>query len=128
MLPLAVVGQLSTSGIGKAVPSAMCKLIWSFVMEHNAAKIIKAALYVHGLTPRFTAFSDNNESRWDFADVYFFGSKYNTKKGHDSWTARMNEMIEDGERHAPPRPSGSLANPIRIVDLGDTRFDPICIQ
>ena len=47
MLPLALVGQLSTSGINKAVPSVLCKLIWSFVQQHNTAKLIKAALFTY---------------------------------------------------------------------------------
>ena len=107
MLPLALASQLSTSGIGKAVPSVLCKLIWSFVKERNTAKLIKASLFAHGIRLCFTAHSDITGSRWAFLHIYFF----NTKRGQEEdyrftvnkYTVRkMSEMIEDGERHAPP--------------------------
>ena len=90
--------------------------------------------------------SDNEGSVWAFHHVYFglFASikrlrvhgvdvKMKAFGLDDTYRTfrfdKMKEMIEDCERHAPPRPSGKCAaNPTRIVDVGDTRFDPICIN
>ena len=119
MLPLALASQLSTSGINKAVPSVLCKLIWSFVMEHNTAKIIKAALFAHRLTPD----SDNATRRSRFAFRMFvhyahhppFHPSETLEKKFLENERRMKKFLEKGERQAPPRPSGKcIANPICI--------------
>ena len=112
MLPLALVGQLSTSGVGKAVPSAVCKLIWSFVMEHNTAKIIKAAKYAYKLSPPGTQFAYKlmetqfayklMETR--FAYIHFLWRDPHRVIFYKRIVRTMHEWIEYGERHALPRP------------------------
>ena len=115
MLPLALASQLSTSGVGKAIPSVLCKLIWSFVMEHNTAKLIKAILFTYRLTPAPDIMGTT------FCRIYFnYGNPFckwyrRAVKLCKRIERRMNDYIENGERHAPQRPSGkSLAHPICI--------------
>ena len=117
--------------IGKAVPSNLCKLFWSFVKEHNTAKIIKAALRVYGLyqfrpTLRF--------------DIYLTRISYAPSSGisRETRANMMEQILEKGERHAPARPSGKcLANPVCIdqlspvmfcLDAGEYELNPICID
>ena len=133
MLPLALVSQLSTSGISKSVPFVMCKLIWSFVKEHNTANIIKAAVFIlmgSANTPNVqdwiaTFFDsrsyyphDDNYDHFmqDFADPvctqFVLQGKLHSKNDENL----MKLKIDEGDRHAPARPSGKC------------RTNPICIE
>ena len=142
MLPLVLNRQLSTFGISKSMPLIMCKLIWSFVKEHNTAKIIKAAVYTlmgSANTPDVkdwvTMFFDSrsyyphdDNHDWflqDFADHYSHDDNYarfmqdftqfilQGKLHSKNDNNLMKLKIDEGERHAPARPSGKCpTNPI----------------
>ena len=111
MLPLAFATQLSTSGIGK-VPSVLSKLIWSFVMEHSTAKIVKAAKAVYGIPESYNL----ERPRWyQIRQLEIYGTRSLIITRHRKGDREMKAIVEKGERQAPPRPSGKyLANPICI--------------
>ena len=132
-LPLALASQLSTSGISKAIPEVLCKFIWSFVMEHNTAKIIKAALFAYQHTPELRCYRlPPGHPKTQFVILHIVRLTKIIQKCIDdmiyldvtnitrmiackSFVLSMYQVMQNGERHAPPRPSGkSLANPICI--------------